>query len=94
MFNGHSLLWGFAPIDVFIKSHLCVNPFDSFRSMLHFPIEVDRTHVLGAGLLPGVAIAQPIISLLHLLDVKCSSALHWSYVLGQFYAFLQHKDDG
>lgn len=34
--------------------------------MLGSAIEMHRTHVLGASLLPGVAIAQPIISLLNL----------------------------
>ena len=50
----------------YVASHLCVNPFYPIRGVLHSAIEVDRSHVLGAGLLPGVAVAQPIISLLHL----------------------------
>lgn len=46
--------------------HLSVNPFDAIRVMLSSAIEVHRAHVLRASLLPGVAIAQPIISLLNL----------------------------
>lgn len=46
--------------------HLSVNPFDAIRVMLGPAIEMHRTHVLRTRLLPGVAIAQPIISLLNL----------------------------
>lgn len=46
--------------------HLRVNPFDAVLVMLGPAIEVHRAHVLRASLLPGVAVAQPIISLLNL----------------------------
>lgn len=46
--------------------HLSVYPFDAIGVMLGLAIEVHWTHVLRTRLLPGVAIAQPIVSLLNL----------------------------
>lgn len=46
--------------------YLCVQPLDALRGVLHSPVEVHRQHVLGPGLLPGVAVAQPVVRLLHL----------------------------
>lgn len=46
--------------------YLSVDPFDAVGVMLCPAVEVHGTHVLGTGLLPGVAKAQPIIGLLNL----------------------------
>lgn len=46
--------------------YLGVDPLDALGGVLHPAVEVHGQHVLGASLLPGVAIAQPVVSLLHL----------------------------
>lgn len=51
------------------ETHLSVDPLGSFCGVLHVAKEMHREHVLRPGFLPGVAIAQPIISLLHLNNV-------------------------
>lgn len=48
------------------RTYLSVYPFGPTTSVLHSAIEMDRQHVLRTGLLPGVAIAQPIVCFLHL----------------------------
>lgn len=53
-------------IDLKSYFHLSVNPFDTIMMMLGPAIETHWTHVLRTCLLPRVAIAQPIISLLNL----------------------------
>lgn len=54
-----------APV-LFKIPYLGVDPLDSIRVMLSPAVEMHGTHVLWTSLLPGVAIAQPIVSLLHL----------------------------
>lgn len=56
----------FHPATFGMHFHLSVNPFHTIWVMFSPAVEVHWTHVLRAGLLPGVAIAQPIISLLNL----------------------------
>lgn len=46
--------------------YLSVDPFDAVGVMLSPAVEAHGTHILGTGLLPGVAKAQPIIGLLNL----------------------------
>lgn len=46
--------------------YLGVDPFGPGLRVLYSSIEVNRQHELRAGLLPGVAVAKPVISLLHL----------------------------
>ena len=46
--------------------YLRVQPPHAFSTMLHSPVEVHRQRVLGPSFLPGVAVAQPVIGLLHL----------------------------
>lgn len=56
----------FSALVLFKMPYLGVDPLDSIRVMLSPAVELHRTHVLWTSLLPGVAIAQPIVSLLHL----------------------------
>lgn len=49
-----------------VHPYLCVHPLGTLAGVLHSAIEVHRQRELWAGLLPGVAIAKPVISFFHL----------------------------
>lgn len=51
---------------VSLSNHLCVDPLHSIHCVLHPAVEMNRTHVLRASLLPGVPIPQPVICFFHL----------------------------
>lgn len=49
-----------------VSTNLCVDPFHSIHCVLYPAVEVNRTHVLRASLLPGISIPQPVICFFHL----------------------------
>jgi len=59
------------------QHNLRVHPFNAIGVMLGPAIEVNGSHVLRTGLLPGVAIAQPIISLLNLDNRMTRTLIMW-----------------
>lgn len=64
-------VFAISPARIFSSSsrYLSVDPLGSILGLLHSAVEVDRQHVLGAGLLPGVSVSQPVICLFHLQPV-------------------------
>lgn len=75
----NSMIYYLATVLSVIINYLRINPLGAFVCVFDAAVEVDWYSVLGAGFLPGVAVSQPIVWLLDLINKRYPSTSLYHY---------------